>query len=231
MVELNSHEPKSDLKLHFKEFMKPTAAVKRARSFSQPRDKNSSDREVKPKSGSLIRRKTEVKNEDEEVEDTEEKGMEDGVQNEKVKLRRTSRPTKRGDQELVKGGLDSTGGSSLSGSERASTASNVSSEEVNFHDKPVPDEPDNKEISEISDHSRKSSVTSVERLPPQPPKYKPSLEPSGSTSSYYARVRTRAENSRRKDSTVGTTGTDPASSAPGSSTVSRKFDPTSRKFR
>ena len=89
--------------------------------------------------------------------------------------------------------------SESSGSERASTASTEEYEE------------------EI--------LSSVDGKPPQPPKYRPSLD-SSSTSSYYARVRTRASvvASKKMEDNV-------PSSAPSSATVSRKFDPNARKFR
>ncbi len=203
-VEVLNREHKCDLKSHFKEFMSTTNTMKRARSFSQPREKNSSDREIAKRSGA-----TQISNLDEE--DQEEKHVEDIAETEKA----TRRPSRSG-----RAVIDS----SCSGSERASTASE-DSVLATCQDKPILDETDNRD----SESSRKSSVTSIEaKLPPMPPRYKPSLEGSG-TSSYYARVRTRAEGSKRKDSTF--TDSDSASSAPSSGTVSRKFDASARKYR
>ena len=83
-------------------------------------------------------------------------------------------------------------------------------------DKPVYDEPDNREIEDISSNSslRRSSSTvsrnnsvasSIEncsKVPPKPKYIPASIQDSAgsSTSSYYARVRTRAEVTRRRES-------------------------------
>ena len=170
--------------------------VKRARSFSQPRCDEGQEREqIKNKS---VSRKSSRK------EYSVEKCVEDGEETEKVQLRpvrlRLSRPSLRGEAKPP----------SESGSERTSTAST----ETDYSDKPVPYELDNKFDNEKG----------LKLLPPQP-RFKPNaMEGQSSTSSYYARVRTRAKGH-------ATTATNEQSSAPSSATVSRKFDPHARKLR
>lgn len=205
-VEALNRVHKCDLKQHFKEFMSTTNTMKRARSFSQPRDKNSSEREIKPKLKGIIQGA---------AGEQEEKCVEDVAETEKTVSLRPSRSLSRGESKPA---------SDSSGSERASTASTeeTETEEDDYFDKPVPDERDNKEAD-----------STLEAKPPlAPPKYKPSLE--SSTSSYYARVRTRAEMTRRsasgKDSMASGV-EDPICSAPSSATVSRKFDANARKYR
>ena len=216
VVDINN-EPKHDLRLHFKDFMSTNSnSCKRARSFSQPRDKQ--------REGSEVRRTS--RNLDESVEEQKdgtdkrksgayleavEKGVADRVQSEKTPLT-TSEVINNHDDEI----------------------------DDNNKDKPVLDEPDNREtednisdcssltssrrvsrndsmasISEISSNSNKTQV------PPQP-KYKPaSIQDSGSsTSSYYARIRDRAEVTRRREVKI-----EPElSSAPNSCTMARKFE-------
>ena len=74
-----------------------------------------------------------------------------------------------------------------------------------------------------------TSITSDVALPPQPPKYKPQM--GSDTSTYYARVRTRASNdlSKKRDSLLNGGGEN--GSAPNSANVARKFDATARKHR
>ena len=75
-----------------------------------------------------------------------------------------------------------------------------------------------------------TSINSDAALPPQPPKYKPNqMSETGNTSMYYARVRTRADLSRKRESLL--TGGGDCPSAPNSASISRKFDPTARKYR
>ena len=91
--------------------------------------------------------------------------------------------------------------------------------------------------SEISAGSLQQSLTSItssdHALPPQPPKYKPGQMESN-TSTYYARVRTRAgaasDLSRKRESLLNSVDIN-NSSAPNSANVPRKFDAQSRKYR
>ena len=95
--------------------------------------------------------------------------------------------------------------------------SNPKASNSEVKDKPVYDEPDNREIEDISSNSslRRSSSSTVSRnnsvassiencskVPPKPKYIPASIQDSAgsSTSSYYARVRTRAEVTRRRES-------------------------------
>ena len=114
--------------------------------------------------------------------------------------------------------------------------SNPKASNSEVKDKPVYDEPDNREIEDISSNSslRRSSSTvsrnnsvasSIEncsKVPPKPKYIPASIQDSAgsSTSSYYARVRTRAEVTRRRESgkneagSSTTTAADPAFDLP-----------------
>ncbi len=227
MVEVNN-EPKCDFRQHFKDFMSGSAAanVKRARSFSQPRDKNNANGRSSPK-----RRLSRMEDHEKQVEDARE----------------TEAAYRRNRKLYTAGGCtptSSASGSSVSCSRSASVESSsgvdlkrenskeddgeehkeIGGQAAENHDmdKPVHDEPDNriadgdneKRFSKDSDESseaeptliridRKSSVTSTasgEYKPPQP-KYKPkyNVESTSSTYSYYARVRSRAEVARKRE--------------------------------
>lgn len=77
-----------------------------------------------------------------------------------------------------------------------------------------------------------TSITSDQALPPQPPKYKPQMDVASNTSTYYARVRTRASNdlSKKRDSLLNSVDMSNGF-APNSANVARKFDATARKHR
>ena len=130
VFELNK-EPKCDLKQHFKEFMSTTSTCKRARSFSQPRDKNnSSDQELQEQktTGKPVRKVSRHQTVALPTESAGEKWLQDGVQSEKAQ-RRLSRSTIRGEAKPP---------SESSGSERTSATDEI------LEDKPVLEDFDNK---------------------------------------------------------------------------------------
>ena len=130
VFELNK-EPKCDLKQHFKEFMSTTSTCKRARSFSQPRDKNSSEREVPVHAVSAVVKSKPLRKVSRQLRDQtdeREKWLQDGVQSEKAS-RRPSRSVIRGEAKPP---------SESSGSERTSATDDI------LEDKPVLEDFDNK---------------------------------------------------------------------------------------
>ena len=221
VVDINN-EPKHDLRLHFKEFMSTTNNMKRARSFSQPRDKNNlnasrgslKEGSTEPSAAANGEEDDEGVAEKEDIEEGYEKGVADRVQSEK---------------HYVNGSV--VGGASF------------------YKDKPVYDEPDNRDTEDNIEDSTASCLTSSQRtssvsnsvgagasaasygmVPPQP-SYKPaSIQDSGSTrGDYYARIRDRAEVTRRREanklaSSSSAINDEPPSSAPSSSVMSRKFE-------
>ena len=238
-----NNEPKHDLRSHFKDFMSTnpsTSMCKRARSFSQPRDKqrNSTDRDENagaarnpkcPESPLVSERKILSSK---QTTEAVEKGVSDRVQSEKLLDNSTT----------AAGSIPTTTTSSTNGYGVSSNGYGVydmcarsrvmvtsfdvnsavndnasinNSENNSENDKPVYDEyPDNREIEDKTNLRRASTVSrnnsvgggsSIEncsKVPPKPKYIPASIQDSAgsSTSSYYARVRTRAEVTRRRES-------------------------------
>jgi hypothetical protein len=253
VVALNTDQPKCDFRQHFKEFMSTTTNVKRARSFSQPRDKNNcqSDSEV----DQVGSRRGLSRNDSSRTEGSVEKCVEDVAETEK-------RPTKRQSRQRVNPSPSPSESSSTVSTQASSSTeirrtesqrSSSQSQAEEDVDKPVllNEHSDNRINSEssyeyVTDSSssldvitkvtpevtRKQSVSSVGSDKPPQPKHKPPGTDGFSTSSYYARVRSRAtaEAIRQKVAAAEEPNNFEAAdeavpaSAPNSGVVHRKFD-------
>lgn len=192
-----ANKPKCDFTKHFKDFMSTPSNVKRARSFSQPRDK---DRDSSIDRTRVSSRTTSI-----------EKCVEDGVETEK-RYRVSKREPSPANSEC---------------SQTSSLSSNSSSSAIMvsagpLQDKPVM-EPDNREREERKQSV--SSLPEDKPLPPKY-KPKCNVDTS-STYSYYTRVRSRARERTEEAIVADQTTKESKAitSAPSSANTYRKFDP------